>query len=127
RLEDKVDFLSAAKQLYDMGFSLFATQGTSEFLTHHGIKNTHLYKVSKKKKPNILNHLAAKKIDLVIDIPKNYTREEITDGYTIRRTAIDMNVQLITNVQVAKLIVEALQNYKIDDLAIKRWDEYLDA
>ena len=126
RLEDKVDFLESAKQLYAMGFTLFATQGTSEFLKQHDIKNTRLYKVSKKKKPNILDYLRAKKIDLVIDIPKNYTREEITDGYKIRRTSIDMNVQLLTNVQVAKLLVETLQNHASDDLAIKSWDEYID-
>ncbi len=125
RIEDKVDFLASARLLKDLGYTLFATEGTSNFLKQNGIENTMVQKLSSKKKPNILDYIAKKKVDLVIDIPKNYTRQEITDGYLIRRNAIDMNIPLITNVQVAKLIVEVMQKYKLEDLDIKSWDEYL--
>ena len=125
RLEDKVDFLASARHLNDLGYTLFATKGTSEFLRQNGIKNTLVNKVQTKEGPNILDYITKKKVDLVIDIPKNYTRQEITDGYMIRRNAIDMNVPLITNIQVAKLIVDVLGKYTIDDLEIKSWDEYI--
>jgi len=124
RLEDKVDFLASARRLKNLGYTLFATEGTSKFLKQNGINTTLVQKLSKKKNPNILDYIKKKKVDLVIDIPKNYTRQEITDGYMIRRNAIDMNIPLVTNVQIAKLIVNVLQNYTIDDLEIKSWDEY---
>jgi len=125
RLEDKVDFLASAKLLKTLGYTLFATEGTSKFLKQNNIKNILVQKLSKKKNSNILDYIRNKKVDLVIDIPKNYTRQEITDGYIIRRNAIDMNIPLITNVQVAKLIVDVLQKYTVDDLEIKSWDEYI--
>jgi carbamoyl-phosphate synthase large subunit len=108
-----------------MGFELFATEGTSDFLNENGVKNMKLYKVSTGKSPNIIDYIGDKKLDLVIDIPKNYTRQEITDGYIIRRKAIDMNIPLMTNLQVAKLLTEALKHYKTEDLEIKSWDEYV--
>jgi len=125
RIEDKADLLESAELLQEMGFNLFATEGTSAFLKENGIENTKLYKVSAKKNPNILDYINQKKLDLVIDIPKNYTRQEITDGYMIRRRAIDMNIPLLTNVQVSKILIEAIQRYSLDDLEIKSWDEYV--
>ncbi|MFC1655718.1 carbamoyl-phosphate synthase (glutamine-hydrolyzing) large subunit [Patescibacteria group bacterium] len=125
RIEDKADFLNAARLLHQMGYNLFATEGTSDFLKESGIKNSKIYKVSSGKSPNILDYISEKKVDLVIDIPKNYTRQEITDGYMIRRKAIDMNIPLITNVQVARLLVGALKRYKLEDLQIKSWGEYV--
>lgn len=125
RIEDKADFLSAAKKLRKLNFNLYATEGTSEFLKNNGVLNSVLYKVSTGKSPNILDYIASKKLDFVIDIPKNYTRQEITDGYTIRRKTIDMNVPLITNIQVAKIFVDAIERYKLEDLEVKSWDEYL--
>ena len=77
-------------------------------------------------KPNLLEAISERKIDLVINIPKNYSREEITDGYLIRRKAIDFNVPLITNLQVAKLIISAMQRYKLEDLETKHWQEYME-
>ena len=125
RIEDKVDFLSSARHLKELGYTLFATEGTSAFLKQNNIENTLVQKLSAKKKPNILDYISKKKVDLVIDIPKNYTRQEVTDGYMIRRSAIDMNVPLITNVQVAKLIVDVIQKNTINKLEIKSWDEYM--
>ncbi|MFC1647409.1 carbamoyl-phosphate synthase (glutamine-hydrolyzing) large subunit [Patescibacteria group bacterium] len=125
RIEDKADFLASAKILHQMGFNLFATEGTSDFLNENGIKNSKLYKVSTGKSPNILDYLEEKKLDFVIDIPKNYTRQEITDGYRIRRTAIDMNIPLITNLQISKMLIEAMARYKLEDLEIMSWSEYV--
>lgn len=127
RIEDKADFLPSVRRLVGMGFEIFATEGTSEFLKEHDIHNTLLHKIRTGKKPNILEALTEKKIDLVINTTKNFSHEEITDGYLIRRKAIDYNIPLITNLQVAEIIVQALQLYKLDDLKIKEWSEYSEA
>lgn len=127
RIEDKADFLSSARKLHKLGFNLFATEGTSDFLNNNGIKNSKLYKVSTGKSPNILDYIMQKKLDLVIDIPKNYTRQEITDGYMIRRKAIDMNIPLFTNIQIAKIMTDVLERYSLDDLELASWDHYVNA
>ena len=128
KIEDKVDFLPWVQRLVTMGFEIFATDGTSAFLTEHGIKNTLLHKIRSGQQPNLLEALSEKrperKIDLVINISKTYSRDEITDGYLIRRKAIDYNIPLITNLQVAEVIVQALEKYKLEDLKIKHWGEY---
>ncbi len=124
RIEDKVAFLPAAQQLVEQGFNLFATEGTSQFLAENGLTSTTLYKARDKKTPNILDAISGKKVDLVIDIPKSYSHDEVTDGYLIRRRAIDSNIPLITNVQVAKAITEALRRYTQDTLQIKPWSGY---
>jgi carbamoyl-phosphate synthase large subunit len=124
RIEDKAAFLKSAQKLTDMGYELYATENTSRFLTENGITNTFLYKIRSDMKPNLLDVLGEKVIDLVINIPKNYSREEVTDGYLIRRKAIDFNIPLITNLQLAQNVVEALQRYGIDNLKIKEWSEY---
>ncbi len=122
--EDKIDMLNTAKRLIKMGFSLFATEGTSKFLTEKGIKNTKLFKVSKSKSPNIAEYLDKRKLDLCIVIPTNYAHDEQTDGYLIRRKAIDRNIPLITNVQVAKTLIRSMQVYGVEDLKVKEWGEY---
>lgn len=124
RIEDKAAFLSEAKNLKELGFNIYATEGTSKFLAENGVKNVCAYKVSSKKKPCLLDLISEKKIDLVINIPKNYSREEVTDGYIIRRKAIDYNIPLITNLQVAEVIVEALRRGAEDKLEIKKWSDY---
>lgn len=124
KIEDKTDMLEPAKKLTEMGFNIFATAGTSKFLSEHGVKNTMLYKVSDNKKPSITDAIAAKKIDLVINLPKSYSREETTDGYLIRRKTIDHNIPLITNAQVAEVIVEALARGEQNNLQIKKWADY---
>jgi len=123
-IEDKAAFLKSAKKLSDMGYELYATENTSRFLTENGIKNTFLYKIRSDMKPNLLDVLGEKILDMVINIPKNYSREEVTDGYLIRRKSIDFNIPLITNLQLAQALVEALKRYTMDDLKIKEWAEY---
>lgn len=124
RTEDKAAFLSAARKFQELGFNIYATEGTSAFLKDQGISNTKLHKVSTKKKPNLLDAIMERKVELVVNIPKNYTHEEQTDGYTIRRKAIDYNIPLITNLQVAEVIVEALARKAQDRMEIKEWAEY---
>lgn len=124
RTEDKAAFLPAARKFRELGFNIFATEGTSNFLKDQGIKNTMLHKVSTKKKPNLLDSIMERKVELVVNIPKSYTHEEQTDGYTIRRKAINYNIPLITNLQVAEVIVDALARNAQDRLEIKEWSEY---
>ncbi|MBP9718648.1 ATP-grasp domain-containing protein, partial [Candidatus Gracilibacteria bacterium] len=125
RIEDKVSFLPSVKQLVDMGYTLCATEGTAEFLKENGISSTVLHKARSGKKPNILDYILDKKVDLVIDVPKSYSTDEITDGYLIRRRAIDSNIPLITNIQVARMLVESFKRYTVKDLQIKSWKEYV--
>ncbi|MEK7545355.1 MAG: carbamoyl-phosphate synthase (glutamine-hydrolyzing) large subunit [Patescibacteria group bacterium] len=125
RIEDKADFLPIARQFVELGFKLFATEGTHKFLEDGGVETTLLHKISSGVKPNLLDSLSHREIDLVINIPKNYDRVTQTDGYLIRRKAIDLNIPLLTNIQVAKIVCEALARYGIEDLKIKDWGEYL--
>lgn len=125
KLEDKVEMIDAAKKLEKMGFALFATEGTHHFLKEHGIETELLHKIRSPKKPNLLEYLSEKKLDFVIDIPKSFSSEAVTEGYLIRRKAIDHNIPLITNVQLAKLFVEAVTRYQLKDLKIEPWTRYV--
>jgi len=125
KLEDKVELLDTAAQLIDAGYKLFATEGTYEFLKENKVESTMLYKVDAKKSPNLLDYLNDGKLDFVINIPRNYSHEELTAGYQIRRSSIDLNIPLVTNVQLAKLIVDTIEKYSIDDLEIKEWSGYV--
>ncbi len=124
RLEDKMDILSTARALQSMGYDLFATNSTSKFLEENGVDNILLHKVSSSESPNLSEYLDQRKLDLAIVIPRSYSREELTDGYQIRRKAVDRNIPLITNVQVAKTLVRALGKYRLEDLKIGDWSEY---
>ena len=103
KLKDKVSMLEPARILCSMGYNLFATEGTSKFLKENDVKVTKLHKVSTKKSPNIDDHIRDGKIDMVVVIPTKYAHDEMTDGYDIRRMAVDQHVPLITNVQFAWL------------------------
>ncbi len=120
--KDKADFLNETKKLFDMGLKLYATNGTARFLGEHGIIAEVLNWPLEKVEPNIITYLNEGKIDLVINIPKNEEKYELDNDYIIRRKAVDMNVNLITNIQVAKRFVKSLS--KLNDLPVKSWDEY---
>lgn len=123
----KIELLSSAKMLAERGFNLFATGGTQKFLADNGVESTRLYWPDEADKhPNTLEYIKEKKIDLVINIPKDHTTREITNGYTIRRSAIDYSIPLITNARVASAFIYAFCKYGIEDLSIKSWDEYKD-
>ncbi|MGB6338837.1 MAG: carbamoyl-phosphate synthase (glutamine-hydrolyzing) large subunit [Candidatus Aminicenantaceae bacterium] len=122
--ESKAKFLPTAKRLHELGFRLYATQGTSDFMKYHGIHSDVLYWPLQKKEPNTLSYIAERKIDLIINIPKSIDEEELTNDYIIRRKAIDYNIPLITNLQFAERFIDAISTMKLEDLSIKSWDEY---
>ncbi|MBI2634589.1 carbamoyl-phosphate synthase (glutamine-hydrolyzing) large subunit, partial [Candidatus Peregrinibacteria bacterium] len=123
-VEPKADILPAARKFHKMGFKIFATEGTADFLEQNGMRVKKLYKISAKKQPNLLDAMTARSFDLIVNVPKNYDRSSVTDGYLIRRKSLDLNIPLITNVQVANIIAEALSNYKIGDLKIDDLGRY---
>lgn len=127
RLEDKVDLLPAIEGLHKNGFSFFATKRTHEFLESRGIPSALLHKVSEPRNPNIKEYLENKRVDLVINIPTHSTASEQTDGYYIRRLATDHGIPLITNVQLAKRMIEALTSENIEELPILAWPDLLPA
>jgi len=120
-MEDKLSFGEAAHQLVEMGYVLFGTKGTAEYLSNIGVKINAVPKVSEAHATHAFERLNGTKPDLVINIPRSYAHEEKTDGYKIRRAAIDSNVPLITNLQVAKLLVQALERWKDEELPITDW------
>ncbi len=120
----KVDMLQAARQLQKKGYRLYATGGTSKFLAENGVENTRVFWPSEEGHPQALDMLHNKEIDLVVNIPKNLTAGELTNGYKIRRAAIDLNIPLITNARLASAFINAFCTMSVDDLAIKSWDEY---
>ena len=123
--KQKVAMLDAAKMLIDHGYNLYATGGTSKFLTENGIQNTHvLWPSEEGDEPKALDLLHNHTIDMVVNIPKNLTSSELTNGYKIRRAAIDLNVPLITNARLASAFIYAFCTTKLEDIGIKAWGEY---
>ena len=123
--KQKVAMLDAAKMLIDHGYNLYATGGTSKFLTENGIQNTHvLWPSEEGNEPKALDLLHNHTIDMVVNIPKNLTSSELTNGYKIRRAAIDLNVPLITNARLASAFIYAFCTTKLEDIGIKAWSEY---
>ena len=121
----KIELLQSAQLLKAKGYNIFATEGTHRFLTENGIENTLLHWPDEEDRhPNTIEYIKDKKIDLVINIPKNYTKRELKNGYQIRRNAIDFNIPLITNARVASAFIYGICKYTIDDISIKSWDEY---
>ena len=122
--KQKVEMLQAARMLQKKGYKLFATGGSSKFLTENGVENTRVYWPSEEGQPQALDMLHRKEIDMVVNIPKNLTAGELTNGYKIRRAAIDLNIPLITNARLASAFINAFCTMSVDDLQIKSWAEY---
>jgi carbamoyl-phosphate synthase large subunit len=122
-VESKAEFLESARSLYDLGYKLFASPGTAAFLITSGVPVQAL-RWPLEQQPNMLDKLKEGKMDLVINIPKNNQQEELTNGYLIRRTAIDFDIPLITDIKIARQFVDALVDYKIHGLEVKAWNEY---
>ena len=120
----KVEMLGAARLLVEKGYKLYATGGTSRFLTENGIENTMVYWPSEEGQPQALDMLHQKNIDMVVNIPKNLTSGELSNGYKVRRAAIDLNIPLITNVRLASAFINAFCTLDVENIAIKSWDEY---
>lgn len=122
--KQKVSMLDAAKMLSAKGYNIFATGGTHRFLEENGIENTKVYWPSEEAHPQALQLLHDKKIDMVVNIPRDHTVRELSNGYQIRRAAIDFNIPLITNARLASAFIEAFCTLDIEDIQIKSWQEY---
>ena len=122
--KQKVDMLQAAQALKAKGYNIFATGGTSKFLTENGVENTRVFWPSEEGHPQALEMLHNKEIDMVVNIPRDLSAGELDNGYKIRRAAIDLNIPLITNARLASAFINAFCTMTIDDIAIKGWDEY---
>ncbi len=123
--KQKAEMLDAAKRLVNNGYELYATSGTSRFLTENGIANTTVYWPNDEgMEPKVLDVLHEKKIDMVVNIPKDLTPRELTNGYSIRRAAIDLNIPLITNTRLASAFITAFTTMRVEDIEIKAWSEY---
>ena len=121
----KVELLNSAKMLSERGFHLFATEGTHRYLSENGVESELLHWPDEEDRhPNTIEYIRQKKIDLVINIPKNYTKRELKNGYQIRRNAIDFNIPLITNARVASAFIYAICKLTMEDISIKSWEEY---
>jgi carbamoyl-phosphate synthase large subunit len=122
--ETKAKFLPDAKRLKDLGYQLFATRGTSDFMKYHGIESEVLHWPLERREPNAMTYISEGKVDLIVNIPKSYDEEELTNDYIVRRKAVDFNVPLITNLQFAQRFIDAISRFSKDGLSIKSWDEY---
>jgi carbamoyl-phosphate synthase large subunit len=122
--KQKAEMLDAAKMLVSYGYKLYATGGTSKYLTENGIANELVYWPSEQWQPQALDMLHEHKIDMVVNIPKDLTASELDNGYKIRRAAVDLNVPLITNSRLASAFINAFCTVKMEDIDIKAWDEY---
>ncbi len=120
----KIELLNSARMLAEMGYRLYATRGSAEFLKNNQIPVEMLHWPDEAAEPNTLSFLRERKIDLVINIPKNLSRDELNNDYTIRRSAIDFNIPLITNARLASAFIYAICKFKQQDISIKAWDEY---
>ena len=120
----KIEMVAPAKALQERGYNIFATKGTAKYLEEHGVKATVLYWPDQNETPNTLEYIKEKKIDLVVNIPKNLSKDELNNDYTIRRSAIDYNIPLITNARLAAAFIMAFCKLSREDIKIKSWNEY---
>jgi carbamoyl-phosphate synthase large subunit len=123
-IESKADLLESTRLMKNLGIKFFATRGTAKFMAANGIHADILHWPLEKKEPNAVGYIKRGAIDLVINIPKNYQEQELTNDYIIRRVAVDHGVSLITNRQIAMRFAEAVSRITLKDLEIKSWDEY---
>jgi len=123
-MRSKVELINSCRILAEKGYNLFATFGTSNFLKLNGIESTPLHWPDENKKPNTLDYIKSGMIDLVVNIPKDLSKTELSNDYTIRRSAVDFNVPLITNARLASAFIIAFCKMNLEDISIKSWDEY---
>jgi carbamoyl-phosphate synthase large subunit len=123
-LLSKIALLESARLLVHSGYAIYATQGTHRFFAEHSVPSSLVFWPDDHQEPNVLTYLKEKKIDLVINIPKNLSKGELDNDYRIRRTAVDVGVGLLTNARLAKAFVQAFCTLKLPDLKIKSWSEY---
>ncbi|MDP2974064.1 MAG: carbamoyl phosphate synthase large subunit, partial [Candidatus Diapherotrites archaeon] len=124
--ENRFDLLDEIRALKLIGLNLFATDTTHAFLKKQGIDSRIIHKIQEKRKPNVMDLFREKQLDLVIAIPNEFDRASLEAEYKLRRSAIDFNIPLITNRQLAKLLIHSISKKKLDDLEIKHWQEYME-
>ena len=123
-MRSKVELINSCRMLVEKGYQLFATHGTHEFLDLNGIPSLDLAWPDEERKPNVMDYLKAKKIDLVVNIPKDLSSHELSNDYSIRRGAVDFNIPLITNARLASAFIYAICKIAPEDITIKSWDAY---
>jgi carbamoyl-phosphate synthase large subunit len=123
-LKGKVALLEPAKQLVKKGYTVYATAGTAQFLNENGVNATAVSWPDEEGENKVMDMIADHKFDLIINVPKNHSKRELTNGYRIRRGAIDHNIPLMTNVRLAKAFIEAFTALSEDEIKIKSWQEY---
>lgn len=123
--KQKTEMLDAAHRLHNHGYTIYATEGTQRFLTENGIPAIPAYWPSQPDRhPQALQLLHDKQVDLVVNLPKNFSSTELSNGYKVRRAAIDLNIPLLTNARLASAFIDAFTSMNVADLPIKSWDEY---
>jgi len=120
----KIELLQSARMLVERGYTLYATPGSAKFLTDNHVEATTLFWPDDETQPNTLEFLRNRKIDLVINIPKDLSKSELYNDYLIRRSAVDFNIPLITNARLASAFIYAICRLQPNDIAITAWDEY---
>ena len=125
-MKSKVDLLDASRMLFAKGYKIYATAGTAAFLNAHGVDTVPVFWPDERPdaENNVMKMISEHKFDLIVNIPKNHTKRELTNGYKIRRGAIDHNIPLITNARLASAFIEAFCSMKLEDIQIKSWQEY---
>ena len=122
--KQKVALLDGAKMLHHKGYTIYATEGTQRFLNENGIPAIRVYWPEDGKYPNVIDMLHERNIDMVVNIPKNLSSKELSNGYKIRRAATDLNISLITNPRLAAAFIKAFCELPIENISIKSWSEY---
>jgi carbamoyl-phosphate synthase large subunit len=123
-VQSKAELLESCKLLIENDYNLFATRGTHKFLKDNSVESQLLYWPDENQSPNTLEYLKKRKIDLVINIPKNLSKTELDNDYSIRRNAIDFNIPLITNTRLAQAFITAFCKKDLEDISIKHWNEH---
>ena len=123
-VKGKVELLDASRMLVEKGYEVYATAGTARFLQENGVGAKAVKWPDEPGEDNVMDLIANHRLDLIINVPKNHTKRELTNGYRIRRGAIDHNIPLMTNVRLAKAFIEAFCAMKQEDIKVKSWQEY---
>jgi carbamoyl-phosphate synthase large subunit len=123
-MRDKLELLESARLMQQKGLNIFATKGSHDFFLANGIPSTLLHWPDEKNTPNVMDYIRNKQFDLVVNIPKNLTQGELANDYTIRRSAIDYNIPLITNSRLASAFIYAFTRIDPENISIKSWNDY---
>ena len=125
-IKSKVELLQSCHLMHERGLQLYATAGSATFLKSHGIDCTTVHWPDEEFKPNSMDLLQQSVVDFVVNIPKNLDSEELNNDYSIRRTAIDLNIPIITNARLASAFITAFCTVQLEDIKVKSWKEYID-